>query len=157
MIPTLEFKTIIDKWKTTILNSDKINNFCMEKYSKKPKIIIGMDVEQLVNIDNCPAVCIFPDTKNEGVTQDENTYSLVVGWSILNDTINQDIENVYEMEGWRDSDSFGNIIYQELSVCGNHPISKVEFQLFSGHQPQFPGYFTAEISIQKTLGAELNY
>lgn len=157
MKPNLRFTKITDKWKNTILNSQAINDYCIDKYGVKPKIIIGMDVDSLIKLENCPAICIFPDIKNEGLDQNEYTYSLIVGWSIQNENVIEDIENVYELQGWRESDELGNLIYKELADCGIHPLSKVDFQLFSGWQPQFPGMFQVEIKIPITLGTEIDY
>ena len=157
MIKPLRFQQIANKFKIAILNSELVNNFCVKNFGKKPNILIGTDIEQLVRIENCPAICIFPDSKIEGLEIREYQYSFIVGWSIENEDIEQ-TEQTYEMKGWKLSDEFGNLLYEELRTAGNYQISTANFQMFSGFQPQYPGFFTATINITAPLGAtEINF
>jgi len=79
---TLKIKTMAMAWRDILMGSVEIENFCMEKYGKKPTIFMGVNGNKLPDKRYCPAIFILPGIKTEGGGQDVLSYGICVSWSV---------------------------------------------------------------------------
>jgi len=151
-IPKMLFKKILYKWKDAILNSTEINDFCMNKYNKKPLLFVGFNAKDPIIEDDCPAIIIYPASKTEGLL-DDYTYNMVCTWSILNKNITKDT-NTIEYDGLFETDELGNLIYEVLSNCSDISIKKIEYEIQSEWFPLYPAFMQIAIDIPVPMGVE---
>lgn len=157
MTRTLPLTTIIDTWQKALAESTEINDFCLEKYSKKPKIFVGINRKKPPTEDDCPYIVIRPGVKEEGEL-DSYSYVISVGWAIKNGKETQ-IGSVIAQDGVSESDDLGQMIYELLfDVSQYSPITLCQYELEPiEFWPQFVGEMALEIQITPTIGGQINY
>jgi len=168
---TLKLKTMAMVWRDVLMNSQKIKDFCQQKYEKVPTIFMGVNGRDLPDKKYCPAIFILPGIKTEGADQDVLSYGICVSWSICQPkAIVDGVEkaeavritgNVIEMLGMYECDDFGQLIYDELQAALleiGFPITKVEYNIDTqAFYPQFPGYMVLTTEIEPAMGEEIEY
>jgi len=168
---TLKIKTMAMRWRDIIMDSTEINDFCMNKYGKKPTIFMGVNGKKLPDKKHCPAIFILPGIKAEGGNQDVLSYGLCVSWTIANENILVDGEtvkwsetltgNVIEFLGMYETDDFGQLIYetlQQVLIDNSFPISKIEYNIDTqAYFPQFPGYMVLTTELEPAMGENIIY
>lgn len=158
MIPTLKLSSIISKWRDTLQTSSSIQNYCTTKYSKIPKIYIGINGQNPPKETDCPLIILYPGEKSEGLELQEYTYKLTVGWTIFQDTATTD-SGITEYLGIVECDDLGQLIYLELArLSADNPISTVNYSIEPvAYYPRFHGRMDITIKITPVNGYNINY
>ena len=158
MVSTLKLSDITSKWRDTLQASTSIQNYCTTKYSKTPKIYVGINGKQMPADADCPLIILYPGAKSEGPELQEYTYKLTVGWTILQAAITT-TNNITEYSGARECDELGQLIYLELAgLSAKNPISAVNYSIEPvAYYPRFPGRMDITIKITPVNGYSIEY
>ena len=158
MIPTLKLSDIINKWRDALQASQAIQNYCTTKYSKAPKIYVGINGKQPPADADCPFIILYPGGKSEGLELQEYSYKLTVGWTILQEATTV-TSNITEYLGVKECDDLGQLIYQELAqLTTDNPISVVNYNIEPvAYYPRFPGRMDITLKITAVNGYSINY
>ncbi|MDU4960934.1 MAG: hypothetical protein E6X17_09795 [Sporomusaceae bacterium] len=158
MIPTLKLSDILTKWREAIQASQPIQNYCVAKYGTAPKLYIGMNGKQLPADSDCPFIVLYPGAKSEGLELQEYTYTLTVGWTILQSATTADNATT-EYLGVAECDDLGQLIYLELAYLStDNPISAVDYSIEPvAYYPRFPGRMDITLKITSVNGYDIIY
>lgn len=158
MVPTLKLSDIIGKWRNALTASESIQNYCTTKFTRKPKIYVGVNGKNMPADEDCPLIILYPGSKKEGLELQEYTYTLTVGWVILQEGTTT-VNNVIEYSGIAECDELGQLIYQELAgLSAKNPISAVDYSIEPiAYYPRFPGRMDITIKITPVNSYSIEY
>ena len=158
MVPTLKLSDIIGKWRNALTASESIQNYCETKFTRKPKIYVGVNGKSMPADEDCPLIILYPGSKKEGLELQEYTYTLTVGWVILQEGATT-VDNVIEYSGVAECDELGQLIYQELTgLSARNPISAVDYSIEPvAYYPRFPGRMDITIKITPVNSYSIEY
>jgi hypothetical protein len=158
MVSTLKLIDIIYKWRDALQASQAIQNYCTTKYSKVPKIYVGINGKTLPSGTDCPVIILYPGAKSEGLELQEYSYKLTVGWSV-NQEATVVTNNVTEYSGVAECDDLGQLIYLELAqLSTDNPISAVDYNIEPvAYFPQFCGRMDIMVKITPVNGYNITY
>jgi hypothetical protein len=150
--------SIIDKWADKLLNSEKINQYCLTKYGMLPLIQKGWDQQNSPTDEDCPYIAIHEAHKEEGLGQSEYDYMITVLWAVTNDNYTMEGRlKVYD--GAVECDELGQLIVDELQMVNpSFPINTVDYTIANeNYFPGFPGQALLSITIPVVMGANITY
>ena len=158
MIPTLKLSDILSRWRDAIQASQPIQDYCVTKYGKAPKLYVGMNSKQPPADSDCPFIVLYPGAKTEGLELQEYTYTLTIGWTILQSTTST-ADEVTEYAGVAECDDLGQLIYLELAqLSTDNPISTVDYSIEPvAYYPRFPGRMDITLKITSINGYSIIY
>jgi len=158
MVSTLKLSDITSKWRDALQASTSIQNYCTTKYSKTPKIYVGINGKKMPADADCPLIILYPGAKTEGLELKEYTYKLTVGWIILQAGATT-TNNITEYSGVAECDELGQLIYLELAgLSADNPISAVNYSIEPvAYYPRFPGRMDITIKITPVNGYNIDY
>lgn len=158
MVPTLNLKDIMNKWRDALNASTSIRDFCMTRYNKPPKIFIGSDPQHLSADTEYPLIILYPGAKEEGLELQEYTYKLTVKWAVLQSEV-VITGDMTEYAGVAECDELGQLIYLELAgLSTDNPISNVRYNLDPvACYPRFPGWMDITLKITPVNGYSIQY
>lgn len=158
MISTLKLNDIIIKWRDALHASQPIRDYCLSKYSKAPKIYVGINGKNPPSDTDCPMIILYPGRKLEGLELKEYTYTITVGWSIVQNA-STTANDVTEYSGVAECDALGQLIYLELAqLSTGNPISEVKYNIEPvAYYPRFPGRMDITLKITSVNGYSIEY
>ncbi|MBP2639320.1 MAG: hypothetical protein H6Q66_271 [Firmicutes bacterium] len=158
MVPTLKLRDIVVKWRDALQASSAIQSYCTTKYSKSPKIYVGINGKSLPADTDCPIIIIYPGEKSEGLELQEYSYTLTVGWTILQSATTT-TGSITEYTGATECDDLGQLIYLELAqLSTNYPVSEVKYNIEPvAYYPRFPGRMDITVKIKPVNGYSISY
>ncbi len=160
-LQTLPLYDIISVWRDTLKNSGDIRDWCMSKYSRRPKIYVGIDRKDPPDEADCPYIILVPSeiSKIEGEDQEEHSYLIPVAWAIKNEEYRMIIDDVHEAMGIGEANAFGQLIFETLAgISEDNPITRIEQAIEPVmFFPQIVGTVACELVITPTIGGELVY
>lgn len=158
MVPSLNLSSIIYKWRDALQASASIQTYCTAKYSKKPKIFIGINGQNPPEEADCPMIILYPGAKSEGLELQEYTYKLTVGWTVFQEAVPTN-NGITEYLGIVESDDLGQLIYLELAgLSTDNPISVVNYSLEPiSYYPHFHGRMDITLKITPVNGYNIHY
>lgn len=173
MTGTLDLWQIVEKWKDILQNSEKLENYCQDKYGKSFKIFMGADPKEPPGENMAPYIMIIPGSKEEGGDVGENTYTVFIHTCICQGTELADGKpvtgsfddeeykdaKVYIVPGEKEIVEFSQLIFEELQDnLEEHPISENSLDVIVGTTfPQFASLMTMVTRIEPAMGEELIY
>ena len=135
--------------RNAIINSEAIQDFCFQKYTKEIKVFLGADERDLPEINNCPYILL---DRGKAKLQNNNTLRVVeCDFYIFICIYQADIQDdgkglIYS--GILEIDQLAQLIRQEISKNVVVPIEFVEEEIpsISENAPlrQYPVYFQFE-------------
>lgn len=154
--PTIQLSKVTDRMRDLIAKDEKIKQFCREKYDKDRVIFVGFDQQERIKSEDCPAIIILPQGKDEGLESQYGYYHIVIGWSIENATCNETPDGVKEFIGLHEADEFGQLIFEAIDEgFVNADVNTLNYLLYPGNwYPEFSGQMTIEIERPFYLGAD---
>jgi hypothetical protein len=158
MIPTLKLSDILNRWRDAIRTSQPIQDYCAAKYGKAPKLYVGLNGKQPPADSDCPFIVLYPGAKSEGLELQEYTYTLTVGWTILQSATTT-ANAATEYLGVAECDDLGQLIYLELAqLSTDNPISTVDYSIEPvAYYPRFPGRMDITLKITSVNGYSIIY
>lgn len=169
-IPTLQLTKIAKRWKDILHNSQRLREYCVEKYKKPPTIFVGVNGKKFPDSRHCPAIFILPGIKTEGLMPAEYPYALTISWSVLQQDVVVDgvrqkwsecvNGELIEFLGVYESDDFGQLVMSILQeeLMDDWPISKIDYNIDTQeYYPQWPGFAVLTTEIEPAIGEELHY
>lgn len=173
MTMTLDLWQIIEKWKDILVNSERLEAYCQEKYGKSFKIYMGADPKDPPEEAMAPYIMLIPGGKEEGGELGVNTYTVYVhacicqgketadGESVQGSFNDEEYQNakVYIVPGEKEIIEFSELIFEELQDnLEEHPISENSLDVIVGTTfPQFASLMTMVTRIEPAMGEELIY
>ncbi len=158
MVPTLKLRDIVVKWRDALQASSAIQSYCTTKYSKTPKIYVGVNGKSLPADTDCPMIILYSGEKSEGLELQEYVYTLAVGWMIIQSATTT-AGNLTEYTGVTECDDLGQLIYLELAQLNtDYPISGVKYNIEpAAYYPRFPGRMDITVKIKPVNGYSISY
>ena len=145
-IQTLPITDIASKWETALLTNTYLDTFCQATFGKSATVFVGYSIKKPPKAADCPYIVILPGHKTEGPLIEDFTYTVPVGWCVV------EPGTVY------DADAMGQLILQAVAECGDVPIFKYDYTLdCMTFLPQILGHLAIEIEIPVTFGRVITY
>jgi hypothetical protein len=166
---TLPLNTMIDKWIDILSNSQKIKDFCNEKYGKDMKIFSGGNPNDPPKEECCPFLMILPGSKEEGISQSSFFYTVYICVVIQQPNVISDGETdttgdyteskFIQYSGISEISDLGQLIYEVLQKnLSQYPISDFTEDVLPGTMfPQFAANLTFVTEIEPSMGEEIIY
>ena len=135
--------------RNAIINSQAIQDFCFQKYTKEIKVFLGADERDLPEINNCPYVLL---DRGKATLKNSNTlreveYDFYIFICICQTDIQNDGNGII-YSGIIEIDQLAQLIRQEISKNVVAPVEFVEEEVpsVSENAPlrQYPVYFLFE-------------
>lgn len=161
ILPTMDIMRIVNKWAAVLTADAAINAFCMDKYGRAPKVLIGIDERNPPSDQddtNFPYIVLYPGPVVEGLNQTSYTYTISAGWVVYqeNKTTSGQITSY---NGIEECSALGQLIYKAVGMANeDYPITNVDKKaILTAYQPQYAGMADFDVSIPVTMGVDMEY
>ncbi|QTX33212.1 hypothetical protein KAR29_04775 [Aminithiophilus ramosus] len=145
---------ILDRWRDRLMESETIRSFCRSRCGREPEIFIGPAAKDPPGERNCPYILVFPVGKSVGEAAELHSFSLCVGWGVMDGTAGDPVGTVRDSRGTRNLEGLGNLIRNELAYASaTYPssVNEVEYECWF-FWPQLVGRMEITVEVPRTCG-----